>query len=518
MPETEQLRIEYVPLSELRHWPRNPKSHDIGALSESLKRFGFVSPILWDENSQQIVAGHGRVDTLTFLKGSGAEPPHRIVARGDDWLVPIIRGIRFVSDGEAEAYLVADNQLTMLGGWNDAGLYEALKRQLDDGSLEGTGFDEEDVDELRRRLQSTPYGAQEPDEPDEPISFLLYDKDTVAGHAFSFFRARGFPYKELPLHTQMLELNRLAMCDQEKALRTHLGYSVADTYHRHRFECHAVDKRSPVDSFHDDAQLRRAIGLVLDNGGMIGDGMFSTLTLVAGTQACSNFRPGMAMHFYRRFGEPNGTVLDPCTGYGGRLIGWIASRLGGKYIGVDPSTQTHEANTRMAALLAPPDSVQLINLPFEDVDLDVLGLTGQVDLVFTSPPYFNKERYADEETQSFKRYLTFDGWREGFLTALLSGAFAALKPGKYCGINIADIKVRNRVFPLEEATREVAAKVGFDLIETIELVFSHHFGQGLDDVDEPKTEPLFIFRKPENAPVPEPRRPATVKKAKKKKG
>lgn len=493
-PPQDEIRIEYVPLRALQRWPRNPKEHDIGAIHASVQRFGFVSPIVVDEASGRIVAGHGRLDLLLTMKKNGEQPPPRIKVRDDgDWMVPVVRGIAFASEREAEAYLIADNQATILGGWNDADLYEMLARQASEGALLGTGFDADDVDDLMKRLQAEGPG-------DETNRFPVFSLNTVAQEGFTYFRAAGFPYRQLPVHRQMQDLNRLAALRGDALLTSTYGHQVADTYHPHRFECHALGKRSPLDSFHDDEQLKRAIKLQLENAHTLDTDYFSMLGLVAGTQACANFRPGVACHYYRRYGKEGGIVLDPCTGYGGRLIGWIASLLGGQYIGVDPSTKTHEANMRMAAALAPEDSVTLINQPFEDVDLS--EYEGQVDFAFTSPPYFSKEEYTDEPTQSRLRYKTSDSWREGFLVSLLQSCFDVLKPGSRCIINIADIKVKNRIIPLGQMTKDTGVETGFILEATEHMQLGGHFGKGEIDESvavedsEGKAEPVFIFRKP----------------------
>src|SRR5437867_2323403 len=107
-----RARIEYMPLSQLERWPRNPKKHADNTINESITRFGFVQPILIDENTKQLVAGHGRLDTLLKLKNEGDTPPERILAKDGEWFVPVIRGIGFKSEKEAEAYLVSDNQTT----------------------------------------------------------------------------------------------------------------------------------------------------------------------------------------------------------------------------------------------------------------------------------------------------------------------------------------------------------------------------------------------------------------------
>lgn len=153
MPKAE-VRIEYAPLKEILRAPRNPKDHDIGAIIQSMLRFGFVTPGVVNESTGNIVVGHGRADALAQLQEQGVDPPERIqVAEDGDWLVPLVRGVRFKSDEEAEAYLVADNRLTDLGGWRDDALLEVLMSlgNHDPDLLTVTGFDDGDVQELAGR-------------------------------------------------------------------------------------------------------------------------------------------------------------------------------------------------------------------------------------------------------------------------------------------------------------------------------------------------------------------------------
>jgi len=142
--------IENVPLHEIAKWPRNPKDHDIGAITQSFERFGFISPLIVDEGTHRLVAGHGRLDALLQRHSRGEAPPRHVDMRSDgEWLVPVVRGITFPNESEAMAYLVADNQMTMLGGWNDQDLAEMLTKLP---SLEGVGFDADDLDDLMKRL------------------------------------------------------------------------------------------------------------------------------------------------------------------------------------------------------------------------------------------------------------------------------------------------------------------------------------------------------------------------------
>ena len=80
--DKDAIRIEYMPLDKLQRWPRNPKAHDLGALHVSINRFGFITPLIVDERTGKLAAGHGRLDALQQMKARGADPPARIVLSG----------------------------------------------------------------------------------------------------------------------------------------------------------------------------------------------------------------------------------------------------------------------------------------------------------------------------------------------------------------------------------------------------------------------------------------------------
>lgn len=121
----EKLWIDYVPLKKLKKWPRNPKLHDGEGISESIDRFGFTDPILIDEKTGMMVAGHGRLEQLTQLKKAKEDPPANVIIMGKEWTVPVIRGNSFANEQEVEAYLLTCNRLVEKGGWDEE-LLEAM--------------------------------------------------------------------------------------------------------------------------------------------------------------------------------------------------------------------------------------------------------------------------------------------------------------------------------------------------------------------------------------------------------
>lgn len=141
------MRIEYEPLSLIQTWPKNPKNHDTPEIIASFKRFGFVAPLVKDETTGALVAGHGRLDAAVKMKAAGEKPPARVEVVDGEWRIPVVRGIAFDSPLEAQAYLLADNQLSERGGWNTADLI-AMLQNIQPSGFRGTGFDDKALKQL----------------------------------------------------------------------------------------------------------------------------------------------------------------------------------------------------------------------------------------------------------------------------------------------------------------------------------------------------------------------------------
>lgn len=321
---------------------------------------------------------------------------------------------------------------------------------------------------------------------------LVFSDEQIIDSAFGHFRKRGFPYREVPIHVAMQALNRLAATDSRALLSSPVGYDVADSYHRHRFRATARGHLSPVQGFECDKLLRRALRKELETGNVIPTGYFGGLSIVSGVQPCSNFRPGIACHYYKRFSPTNGVVLDTSTGYGGRLVGFMASGCAGRYIGIDPNPETHAANLRLAEDLGFADKVELHCLPVEDVSVEVVR--DRCDFALTSPPYFTKEHYSHDPTQSWLRYPTPEAWCEGFLRPMLRLQFEALKSGAVSVINVDDVLIKGVHHAVSEWTKTLAAEVGFKLVDVERLKFPPVYWAATQNLDT--SEPVFIFRKP----------------------
>ena len=156
----------------------------------------------------------------------------------------------------------------------------------------------------------------------------------------------------------------------------------------------------------------------------------------------SQFKPSIAKAFYDYFGSVN--VLDFSAGWGDRLAGFYCGETTKSYVGIDPNTNNHPNYQRQVefykkhqTFFEQEKKVDLIPLPAEDVDFT--KYKEHFDTVFTSPPYFNTEKYSEHDTQSFRRYSEIDSWNKDFLHKALGNIIPAMKTGGILAVNIADV-------------------------------------------------------------------------------
>ena len=156
----------------------------------------------------------------------------------------------------------------------------------------------------------------------------------------------------------------------------------------------------------------------------------------------SQFKPSIAKAFYDYFGSVN--VLDFSAGWGDRLAGFYCGETTKSYVGIDPNTVNHPNYKRQVefykkhqTLFEEEKKVDLICEPAEDVDYS--KYENYFDTIFTSPPYFNVEKYSDEDTQSYIRYKNIDSWNKDFLHSTLAKVIFTLKSDGILAINIADV-------------------------------------------------------------------------------
>jgi ParB-like chromosome segregation protein Spo0J len=121
-----------VKTSDLIPYVNNARTHDeeqIKKIQSSIREFGFINPVIIDDKNN-IIAGHGRVQAA--LKEGIQEVPCVIESH--------------LSEYQKKAYILADNKLAELSGWD----FEILANELEELKnseidIDMLGFDEKEL-------------------------------------------------------------------------------------------------------------------------------------------------------------------------------------------------------------------------------------------------------------------------------------------------------------------------------------------------------------------------------------
>ena len=179
-------------------------------------------------------------------------------------------------------------------------------------------------------------------------------------------------------------------------------------------------------------------------------------------------------------------ILDWCSGWGDRLIGACAYAASSKkritYIGFDPNSELQSGYSKIISTLAPKSSnFSVTCAPFEQANIDQIA---PVDLVFTSPPYFDFEIYTSEATQSIVSFPDYKSWMKGFFLPCIIKAFSCLREGGNFIIHIANTKQMPNLVSL--MTQFIQTGMKYKFIGSI-------FTQSTDSSKSPK--PMWVFQK-----------------------
>lgn len=308
--------------------------------------------------------------------------------------------------------------------------------------------------------------------------WLQYDEGQINNFVeeiFQHYRLNGYPFYSVDKDWRDKEFKKLKSYDYLRVIKDNMftqsmhGLSLAWSYFPHHIKVQCRNFRTPYDVFNDDELFKKAIHKRLKIGDYVSDsGIRKILKIYTGTQSVSNFRPTAAAAIYHTFNAK--TTWDMSCGYGGRLLGSIIANV--HYIGTDPCLKTHQGLMQISKDYG---NAEIYQCGSEDFIPDKESL----DLCFSSPPYFDIEKYSDESTQSYIKYPNLNDWYDNFLGQTIRNCYIGLKSTGNLVININD----------EKKTIEVAEKNGFKHIKTMKYALSNLTGKDY------KYEPLIVFKK-----------------------
>lgn len=275
---------------------------------------------------------------------------------------------------------------------------------------------------------------------------------------------------------------------------TNVGNLASDYFHQeNRFKAGSINSPSPVRTWGNAKFLNGALkALFTLKPDQINSSTLRTC-LSLRKYIASQFKPSIAKSVYEKFNSQY--VLDFSAGWGDRLCGFYATDNTKYYIGIDPNTSLvggYVSQIKTYSTLTSGKNATMICLPAEDAKLE----KESVDTVFTSPPYFNVERYSNEETQSFKRYKGIENWLNGFMFKAIDNAWNALQRGGHMVINISDVYAGHRINKICDPMNDYIAKLNSEYIGCIGMQMSKRPNSKASGHDgEIFIEPMWVWKK-----------------------
>lgn len=142
------VAVMHVPVDDLTPHPANPRQGDVGAIVESIERNGWWGVIVAQRSTGHVLAGNHRLQAARHL-GMTTVPVHYLD----------------VDDATALRVLLADNRANDRATYNDDQLAQLLQSIMDDaGTLDGTLYDGDDLDQLLADITTLPPGAPASDD------------------------------------------------------------------------------------------------------------------------------------------------------------------------------------------------------------------------------------------------------------------------------------------------------------------------------------------------------------------
>ena len=246
---------------------------------------------------------------------------------------------------------------------------------------------------------------------------------------------------------------------------------------------------SPRDFFKDDKRLLGYCKTVLKYCTSPLE-MFKMMSF-RGSSRCYNFRPATAKALYELYGKDNCKVLDTSSGFGGRLLGFFTAKNTSEYVGIDPNTADSCNKFILYMSRYFTNKKAYVNkIGSEDFTIESYPqYENYFDISFTSPPYFNIERYSDDITQSHVKFNTYDAWVDGFYRNTIYNSCNSLKLDGVFAVNISWVD------NIKEYTEEFLNDCGFYIIKEDKYLLRIHPRESSYGSDKmSKYEPIWVAK------------------------
>lgn len=222
------------------------------------------------------------------------------------------------------------------------------------------------------------------------------------------------------------------------------------------------------------------------------------MAMTSGMGSVTKYRAITAKSLIQHF--KSNRVLDPCVGWGGRMLGCLSAGSDTHYYGCEPDPNTARGLLNILADNAIPlaDRMRatIVEQPAE-IATELLNEMPLFDMVLTSPPYFNLELYTAGE-QSTTTYPTWEDWCEKWLKKVILNCLAVLNEDGVSCWSVKNFKT-DKKYPLADMTKKIHEEAGWHLVKTVKMTGSARPGGNRIDADgvevRKSEEETFCFKR-----------------------
>jgi len=469
---------DYIPIKELKIHPDNPRTireDRMESLCRSIIDKGFYEPILVWKHNNYVLSGNHRLQAVKRLLKDG----YKFGNGNTSGKLPVV----YVDENDDRAIQILFETNNHYAEWIDDKVKEALS-QIED--IHATGFSDDD---LKRLLDIAVNDAndilnsvedddrEEDDREEEDREEEDREEDDREEDEFPSIKVEEDP----EIKNLLSKAYKILIEDWKKSIAVNVDHSdhlfqevsrgkfLVDflrfkyfgktfprinslAYNKHQFFT-AGDTKSMWDFLEADVSFESLMYVL---GGSTSIRSLSRTPPCHGCRMPPDFPANLAMSMINEFTRDGGSVLDPCHGWGGRLVGFYASHAS-RYVGVDCSPKTSKSVIRMNGDLSQFDKTKSVEIQckkFEEFKTKEL-----FDFAITSPPYFDVEKYEGED-QSRNVYSNYEAWKSGFYTALIRNVSSCLRVG-----GVFALQVGSQRYPLVDDAISIASDYDFSMKE-----------------------------------------------------
>lgn len=270
-----------VKTSDLIPYVNNARTHDeeqIKKIQSSIREFGFINPVIIDDKNN-IIAGHGRVQAA--LKEGIKE-------------VPCIRESH-LSEYQKKAYILADNKLAELSGWD----FEILANELEELKnseidIDMLGFDENDYFNIDEECEDVEESEK------KEVNYFSKDEiiEDVENSFIKYEHIEDYVKNIMNIAKAKFQYNRLCGGYQD-------GYNISLLFNPHRLDTPTIKSMSIFQAINENENYRKAFSKYLVNvqNKVVTENEYYKFIGIGsgGIQYVNEFPPYLARDIYRKY-------------------------------------------------------------------------------------------------------------------------------------------------------------------------------------------------------------------------